>query len=169
MASRGFYLSKFMTQREIANTFTDEPVSIGSVRIPKLGWLGKKLGFTRTLELQVHGLPAGKVEMIGAELFDMLGEDAIIDKNQSDQINLLLKNNIDPIVRVVALGCSRGSQKPSPELEKAVKFQFTNAQLLNAFQEVYRRLDLEPFFGIMVLAKSLKLSFFPDQEVPGQE
>ena len=169
MASRGFYLSKFMTQREIANTFTDEPVSIGSVRIPKWGWLGKKLGFTRTLELQVHGLPAGKVEMIGAELFDMLGEDAISDKNQSDQINLLLKNNIDPIVRVVALGCSRGSRKSSPELEKAIKFQFTNAQLLIAFQEVYRRLDLEPFFGIMVLAKSLKLSFFPDQEAPGQE
>lgn len=158
-----------MTQREISNVFTDVPVSVGSVKIPKWGWLGRKLGFARTLELQVHGLPAGKVEMIGAELFDMLGEDAISGKNQSDQINLLLKNNIQPIIRIVALAVSRGTPLPSKDLEDAIKFQLTNAQLLNAFQEVYRRLDLEPFFGIMVLAKSLKLSFFPDQEARGQE
>ena len=158
-----------MKQKEIAEVVADIPTDIGAVRISYGGWLGRKLGLKRRMMLSVAGQPNGKVELIGAELFDMVGEDALKKLNQSDQINLLLKQNIGPVVNIIALAVCRGEKMPSRDLIKAIKFGLTMEQLETAFNEVYRRLDLKAFFGIMGFAKSLQLNLFQDQEVHSQE
>lgn len=158
-----------MKQKEIADVVTDKPTEIGTVRISYGGWIGRKLGLKHRVPLSVAGQPNGKVELIGAELFDMAGEDALSKLNQTDQINLLLKQNIAPVVRIIALAVCRGDKMPSRELVDAIRFSFTMEQLKTAFYEVYRRLDLKAFFGIMGFAKSLQLNLFQDQEVHSQE
>ncbi len=158
-----------MKQKEIADVLTDTPTEIGTVRISYGGWIGRKIGLKRKATLTVAGQPNGKVELIGAELFAMLGEDALKKLNQTDQINLLLKSNVTPIVNIIALAVCRGDKMPSRELVNAIRFSFTMEQLEIAFYEVYRRLDLKAFFGIMGFAKSLQLNLFQDQEAPSQE
>lgn len=158
-----------MKQKEIADVLTDTPTEIGTVRLSYGGWIGRKLGLKRRVALTVAGQPNGKVELIGAELFSMLGEDALKKLNQTDQINLLLKSNVTPIVNIIALAVCRGAKMPSRELVDAIRFSFTMEQLETAFYEVYRRLDLKAFFGIMGFAKSLQLNLFQDQEAPSQE
>lgn len=158
-----------MKQKEIADVLTDAPTEIGTVRLSYGGWIGRKLGLKRRVALTVAGQPNGKVELIGAELFAMLGEDALKKLNQTDQINLLLKSNVTPIVNIIALAVCRGDKMPSRELVDAIRFSFTMEQLETAFYEVYRRLDLKAFFGIMGFAKSLQLNLFQDQEAPSQE
>lgn len=158
-----------MKQKEIAEVVADLPTEIGTVRMSYGGWLGRKLGLKRRISLSVAGQPNGKVELIGAQLFDMAGEDALKKLNQTDQINLLLKSNITPVVNIIALAVCHGDKMPSRELVNAIKFGLTMEQLEKAFYEVYRRLDLKAFFGIMGFAKSLQLNLFQDQEVPLQE
>ena len=158
-----------MKQKEIADVVTDTPTEIGTVRLSYGGWIGRKLGLKRKVTLTVAGQPNGKVELIGAELFAMLGEDALKKLNQTDQINLLLKSNVTPIVNIIALAVCREDKMPSRELVNAIRFSFTMEQLETAFYEVYRRLDLKAFFGIMGFAKSLQLNLFQDQEAPSLE
>ena len=158
-----------MKQKEIADVVTDKPTDIGTVQISYGGWIGRKFGLKRRMTLTVAGQPNGKVELIGAELFDMVGEDSLKKLNQTDQINLLLKQNITPVVKIIALAVCKGDKMPSTELINAIKFSFTMEQLETAFYEVYRRLDLKAFFGIMGFAKSLQLNLFQDQEAPSQE
>src|SRR5690606_23426644 len=158
-----------MKQKEIADVLTDTPTEIGTVRLSYGGWIGRKLGLKRKVTLTVAGQPNGKVELIGAELFEMLGEDALKKLNHTDQINLLLKSNVTPIVNIIALAVCREDKMPSRELVNAIRFSFTMEQLETAFYEVYRRLDLKAFFGIMGFAKSLQLNLFQDQEAPSLE
>lgn len=158
-----------MKQREIASVYTDQPTDIGTVRLPKWGWIGKKFGIHRKVSLAIKGQPTGKVELIAAELDDMLGAKDIKELNQADQINTLLRNNVTPLVKIIALAVSPEDKMPSPDLIKAIKFQFTTPMLANAFNEVYRRLDLTTFFDIMTLAKNLSLSLIPETELRGQD
>lgn len=136
--------------------------------LPKWGIIGRWLGFRSRVALTISELPVGKVQLIAAELDDMLGADAIENMAQSDQINKLLRENLPRVVRVIALAVCRGSDMPSPTLYSAISDQLTMTQIHDAFIEVYRRLDLTPFFSILGLAKSLNLSLIPDQEADGQ-
>lgn len=158
-----------MKQKEIADVLTDTPTEISSVRMSYGGWIGRKLGLKRRITLSVAGQPNGKVELIGAELFEMVGVDSLDKLNQTDQINLLLKENITPVVRIIALAVCKGDKMPSRDLVDAIRFSFTMEQLETAFYEVYRRLDLKAFFDIMGFAKSLQLNLFQDQEAPSRE
>src|SRR5690606_2259263 len=157
-----------MKQREIAETFADVSKEVGSVMLPKWGIIGRWLGFRSRVALTISELPVGKVQLIAAELDDMLGADAIENMAQSDQINKLLRENLPRVVRVIALAGCRGSDMPSPTLYSAISDQLTMTQIHDACIEVYRSLDLTPLFSILGLAKSLNLSLIPDQEADGQ-
>lgn len=157
-----------MTQREIANTFADQPTTIGVVRVPKWGIIGRLLGLYRTKELSIAGLPLGKVQLIAAEFDDMLGGKAVEGMIQSDQINLLLKSNLPQLIKVIGMAVSKGAKMPSRDLMTALNEQFTMPELAEAISEVYRRLDLSTFFGILALTKSLNLSDTQDPQVHGQ-
>lgn len=157
-----------MKQRELAETFADIPKEVGTVTLPKWGFIGRILRARKKHTLYISELPIGKVQLIAAELDDMLGADGIADMSQSDQINKLLRENIPRVVRIVALASCKGSKMPSPALLLAINDQLPMNTLQEAFIEVYRRLDLTPFFGILGLAKSLNLNLMPDQEARGQ-
>lgn len=158
-----------MKQREIAETFADVPKEVGTVLLPKWGSIGKWFGLQSRVALHISELPIGKVQLIAAELDDMLGVDGIVDMSQSDQINKLLRENIPRVVRIVALASCKGSKMPSPALLLAINDQLPMSTLQEAFIEVYRRLDLTPFFNIMGLAKSLSLSLIPEAEADGRK
>ncbi|MCL7987728.1 hypothetical protein M8998_07240 [Sphingobacterium sp. lm-10] len=158
-----------MTQREIANTFTDQPTSIGELRFQKWGIIGDLLGLYRKEELSISGLPLGKVQLIAAEFNDMMGGEQVEGMIQSDQINLLLKTNLPSLIKVIGIAASKGSEMPSKNLLYALNEQWTMPQLAEAISEVYRRLDLTTFFGIMALTKSLNLNDTQDREAHGQQ
>lgn len=158
-----------MTQRELANTFTDQPTTVGSVQMPRWGRIGKWLGWRRKMELSISGLPLGKVQLIAAEFSDMLGGADIENLAESEQINLLLKTNLPKLINVIGMAVCRGKQMPSGELIEAISSQLSMPQLAEAISEVYRRLDLTTFFGILALTKSLSLSSTPDQTAHGQQ
>lgn len=157
-----------MTQREIANTFIDQPTKIGVVRMPKWGVIGRVLGLYRTKELSITGLPLGKVQLIAAEFDDMLGGEEVEGMIQSDQINVLLKSNLPKLTKVIGMAVCKGAKMPSKGLLLALSEQITMPELAEAISEVYRRLDLTTFFGILALTKSLNLSDTQDPEAHGQ-
>lgn len=157
-----------MTQQEIANAFTEQPTPIGVVRVPRWGRFGAAIRLYRTVPLEIKAIPVGKVQLIGAALKDMVGADGLVGLSQSDQINKLLADNVGPLVTIVALACTSGKQMPSPAMIDAIASQMSMRQLEFAINQVYRRLDLEPFFGILSLAKSLNLNLFPEAEALGQ-
>lgn len=157
-----------MTQQEIAEVFTEQPSPIGIVRVPIWGRIGVALRLYRKIPLEIKAIPVGKVQLIGAALKNMVGSDELAGLSQSDQINKLLADNVAPLVTIVALACTSGSKMPSSHLINAIGAQMSMRQLEYAINQVYRRLDLEPFFGILSLAKSLNLSLFPEAAAPGQ-
>jgi hypothetical protein len=157
-----------MTQQEIAQAFTDAPTPVGTVKLPRWGRIGKALGLYKRVELSIKTIPVGKVQLIGVHLKDMTSLKDIQSLPQADQINTLLAENIEPLLRIVALAVSEGKTEPSKYLIDAMARQLTMKQVEMAIYEVYRRLDLTPFFDILSLTKNLTLSLFPDQEVRGQ-
>lgn len=157
-----------MTQKEITDVFTDAVSEIGSVRISKGGFFNRLFKRKKQIELSVGIIPAGKVQKIGTLLKSMADFRAIANLSQADQINTLLSDNIPPIIEIIALSVAGPKEKPCPELVSAISNQWGMQQIHTAFIEVYRRLDLQPFFDILSLSKNLTLNLFPDKEAPGQ-
>ena len=118
--------------------------------------------------MALSGLPLGKVQLIAAEFDDMVGGEEVEGMIQSDQINVLLKNNLPQLTKVIGMAVCKGAKMPSRDIIAALNEQFTMPELAEAISEVYRRLDLSTFFGILALTKSLNLSDTPDPQVHGQ-
>lgn len=155
-----------MKHKELTNIFVDDTTYIGSVKLRRWSWLPF---FRKSTKLYIQPIPIGKAELIGSSLLDMTGVESINQLPPSDQINTLLANNIDPLVYIVGLAVCPKEERPNQHLLTAIREQFTMQQLAEAISEVYRRLDLSPFFDILSLTKSLTLNLIPEAEVPGQE
>jgi len=158
-----------MTQEEITKAFTEEHTYICDIHVPKWGVIGKWLGLQRRVPLNIITIPCGKVQLIGSTLSDMLGIKEVETLPQSEQINSLLAHNIQPIANIIGLASLKGKKKPSEEYVQSIMDSLSMDQLNYAMTEVYRRLDLKPFFDIMALTKSLSLNLFPEAEAPGQQ
>lgn len=157
-----------MNQKEIAKTFVDAPTPIGEISLPRFGKIGRLLRLTKRVELKVYGLPIGKVQLIGAKLYDMAGEQDVDKLSTPEKINHLLKHNLPMLIEIIGLAVCKGSKMPSKALLDAISSQMTMEQLADAFSEVYRRLDLTNFFNILGLAKNLSLIIIQDKEAHGQ-
>lgn len=157
-----------MTQKEIAEAFSDTSTEIGSVSIKRTDFFGKLFGKRTNTTLSVGIIPAGKVEQIGHILKSMTNFEGIANLSQADQINTLMSENITPIIKIIGLGCSGTREQSDPKVLTAIGYQWGTRQLYTAFIEVYRRLDLQPFFDILTLSKNLNLSLFQEEEPRGQ-
>jgi len=156
-----------MTQQEIADTFIDSPTNIGSIVLPKRGLINKILKRTHSINIEVGPIPVGKVQQIGALLKQMTNIESIQKYSQADQINILLSDNINPILQIIAIAISK-TRGFEIETFTAISEQWSMSLIYKAFIEVYRRLDLSSFFDIMALSKNLTLNLFPDPEALGQ-
>lgn len=156
-----------MTQQEIADTFIDTPTHIGSIVLPKGGLVNKIFKRTDSIDIEVGPIPVGKVQQIGVLLKQMTNFESIQKYSQADQINILLSDNINPIVHIIAIAISK-TRSFEVETLTAISDQWSMSLIYKAFIEVYRRLDLASFFDIMALSKNLTLNLFPDPEVLGQ-
>jgi len=155
-----------MKQKEITSTFVDEPTYLSTVKLRRYTWLPY---FHKNVDLYIQPISVGKAELIGSVFLGMTGINDITDLSQSDQINKLLTDNIKPLVNAVGLAVCPGAKRPSEELLNAICNQISMTKLEGAITEVYRRLDLSPFFGILSLTKSLTANLILDQDPHGQE
>ncbi|EFK57360.1 hypothetical protein U0038_17485 [Sphingobacterium spiritivorum] len=156
-----------MTQQEIADTFIDSPTHIGSIALPKGGLINKILKRTHSIDIEVGPIPVGKVQQIGVLLKQMTNLESIQKYSQADQINILLSDNINPILQIIAIAISK-TRRFEVDTLTAISEQWSMSLIYKAFIEVYRRLDLSSFFDIMALSKNLTLNLFPDPEALGQ-
>lgn len=161
-------LSPLEVQRLIVKTFNDHPDELGEVALPRTDFFGKLFKRKRTIKLQLRGISSGVSQDIALRLMEMMGAKDIEGLPSSDQILTLLGNNTKALTDAIAMGIQNDTTKPYEELSKAILYQFTNGQIHEMLKLVYGRLDLEPFFGSLTLARSLVLNLTQDREPLGQ-
>ncbi len=161
-------LTPLEVQRLIVKTFNDHPDELGEVTFPRTDFLGKLFRRKRTIKLQLRGISSGVSQDIALRLMEMMGAKDIEGLPSSDQILTLLGNNTKALTDAIAMGIQNDTDKPYDELSRAILYQFTNGQIHEMLKLVYGRLDLEPFFGSLTLARSLVLNLTQDREPLGQ-
>lgn len=161
-------LTPLEAQRLIVKTFNDHPEQLGEVIIPRTDFLGKLFRRKRTVQLLLRGISAGVSQDIALRLMEMTGAKDIQKLPPSDQIFTLLKDNVAGLTDVIAMAINNNPSASSQELSIALRYQFTNGQINAMFRMVYGRLDLEPFFDSLTLARSLVINLTQDKEPLGQ-
>ncbi len=161
-------LTPLEAQRLIVKTFNDHPEQLGEVTLPRTDFFGKLFKRKRTVSLQLRGISAGVSQDIALRLMEMTGAKDIQNLPSSDQIFTLLRDNVTGLTDVIAIAINNNPATPSQELSIALRYQFTNGQINAMFRMVYGRLDLEPFFDSLTLARSLVINLTQDKEVLGQ-
>lgn len=161
-------LTPLEAQRLIVKTFNDHPEQLGEVTFPRTDFFGKLFRRKRTVQLLLRGISAGVSQDIALRLMEMMGAKEIEGLPSADQILTLLGNNTKPLADAIAMGIQNDTDKPYEELSRAILYQFTNGQINAMFRMVYGRLDLEPFFDSLTLARSLVINLTQDKEALGQ-
>lgn len=149
------YISGLM-QTELTNILADEPQVIGTipVEVPSKGlrrWTDR-VGLTkprtaeRTLELTL-------AKMLTFQRITSLVSQ--LDLDVDSHYDNFARNA--PILAVIIATAIHNKPEPVPdELAEAILTNFTNAQLKNAADQVYRGLDYDPFYDTMGLLLNLR-------------
>lgn len=161
-------LTPLEAQRLIVKTFNDHPEQLGEVTLPRIDFFGKLFRRKRTVQILLRGISAGVSQDIALRLMEMTGAKDIQNLPSSDQIFTLLRDNVAGLTDVIAMAINNNPSAPSQELSIALRYQFTNGQINAMFRMVYGRLDLEPFFDSLTLARSLVINLTQDKEALGQ-
>ncbi len=161
-------LTPLEAQRLIVKTFNDHPEQLGEVTLQRIDFFGKLFRRKRTVKLLLRGISAGVSQDIALRLMEMTGAKDIQNLPSSDQIFTLLRDNVAGLTDVIAMAINNNPSEPLQELSIALRYQFTNGQINAMFRMVYGRLDLEPFFDSLTLARSLVINLTQDKEALGQ-
>lgn len=156
-------------QKEIIEAILDEPVLLATVK-PKRTWRDRILFRTpKETSLYIKGATASTMFKI-TELLLSIKQTSDVKDNEG-QIYDLMNSNIKHIVQFLAIAIHNAPGNPSPELIHTLNNRFTIEQLQAMASVAYRRLGIEPFFGIMGLLRSpeLKIVSTPDRTAPGQD
>jgi hypothetical protein len=161
-------LTPLEAQRLIVKTFNDHPEELGEVTLPRNDFFGKLFKRKRIVAIQLRGISSGVSQDIALRLMEMMGAKDIEGLPSSDQILTLLGSNTKPLADAIAMAIQNDTDKPYDDLSRAILYQFTNGQIHEMLKLVYGRLDLEPFFGSLTLARSLVLNLTQGKELLGQ-
>ena len=151
-------LTPLEAQRLIVKTFNDHPEELGEITLPRTDFFGKIFRRKRTVQILLRGISAGVSQDIALRLMEMTGAKDIQNLPSSDQIFTLLRDNVAGLTDVIAMAINNNPASPLQELSIALRYQFTNGQINAMFRMVYGRLDLEPFFDSLTLARSLVIN-----------
>ncbi|MBE8712536.1 hypothetical protein [Sphingobacterium hungaricum] len=135
-------------QKEIVQTITDQNKFIRKVKITYATWWQKLFSFLFILpkykRLYLSDLWPATVFKLLAILTDLK-----VHKSKQDiDIYSMIQHNIPLFIEFLATGINNKSGKNPQWLIDAINYQFSNEELLTYIIEVYRRLDVETFFGI---------------------
>lgn len=161
-------LSPLEAQRLIVRTFNDHPDLLGEVVLPRTDFFGKIFRIRRKVTLELRGISSGVSQDIALRLMEMTGAKEIAGLPSSDQIFTLLKDNVSGLTDVIAMAINNDPNGDFNSLSIAIRYAFTNGQINEMFRMVYGRLDLEPFFDSLTLARSLVINLTQDREPLGQ-
>ncbi len=161
-------LSPLEAQRLIVKTFNDHPDQLGEVILPRTDFFGKIFRLKRKVSLELRGISSGVSQDIALRLMEMTGAKDIQNLPSSDQIFTLLRDNVAGLTDVIAMAINNNPSIPAEQLSIAIRYAFTNGQINEMFRMVYGRLDLEPFFDSLTLARSLVINLTQDKEALGQ-
>ncbi|WP_144036550.1 hypothetical protein [Sphingobacterium psychroaquaticum] len=107
--------------------------------------------------------PATVYRLLGT-LIDIKAERTTDDR----EVFEMLKGNIPLFIEFLAVGIHNAESEPPQWLYEALNYQFSNSELYDAVLEVYRRLDVETFFGITGSIREIRdLNLTLDPTVPG--
>lgn len=148
---------------KIIEAVLDEPVLLASVKVKEKWW--KK---AKTRDLYLKGATASTMYKITELLLSIRTTSKVQDSE--GQIYDLMNANIKHVVRFIAIAIHNDKGTPPKWLEDALENQFSVEELKAMSVAAYRRLGIEPFFGIMGLLRNpeLKMIDTPETTVLGQ-
>lgn len=160
-------------QKEIIEAVLDESDLIGSIKMPPrniseriLIWLRIKKPEMRNL--YIKGATAHTMFQISKLLLSLQRS----SNEQLDEFKIydLMQSNVSKIVMFIAISVHNSKGNPPDWLIDGLETQFEVEDLKAMVSVAYRRLGIEPFFGIMALLGRPELNLIGTQEteVPGQ-
>ena len=78
----------------------------------------------------------------------------------------IMNRNVGHTIRFLSIAIHNSDSEPPAWLVKALDTQFNMDQLQAMSKAAYRRLGIQPFFGIMGLLRNQELNLIDTQETP---
>lgn len=154
-------------QKEIIEAVLDEPVLLATVKQDRT-WFDRLL-FRKEKEtnLSIKGATASTMFKITELLLSIKQTSEV--KDSEGQVYDLMNSNINHVVQFLAIAIHNAKGDPPESLLSILNNNFTIEQLQAMASVAYRRLGIEPFFGIMGLLRKpdLKMTVTQDQTVHG--
>lgn len=157
---------------QIVEAITDQNHLVKKVKIKYFKWWQRLLSFLfilpRFRKVYISDPFPGTVYRLLGTLIDLK---ATVSDKDSQELALykIVQNNIPLLIDFVAVGIhNKNESKPPQWIYEALNYQFTIKELESLVSDIYRRLDVETFFGITIsLRKVQELNLTLDPEVPG--
>lgn len=155
--------------KEIAEAISDKKTFFKKVKIKYPVWWQRLLAFfyilPRTKDIILTDLWPATVYRLLAKLIDLKVSG---DKDDTEELTIykVLKGNLPILTDYIAIGLNNRVEEPPKWLYEAINYQLTPKELEFLANDIYRRLDVETFFGILAsLRKVQEIGATLDPEV----
>lgn len=157
--------------KEIADTISDRKILFKKVQIKYSHWWQRLFGFffllPKTKDIVLSELFPATVYRLLSILIDFKVKGDIGDTEELSFYKII-SNNLLLLNEFIAIGVNNNIEEPPKWLYHAINYQLTPKELEFLVNDIYRRLDVEIFFGIMgSLRKIQDLSLTLEAEAPG--
>jgi len=157
--------------QEVADTISDKKILFKKVKVKYNHWYQRVLAFLFILpkakDIVLSELYPGTVYRLLSILIDLKAKG---DQGDSEELSIykILKSNLPLLNDFIVIGLSNSQEEPPKWLYYAVNYQLTSKEIEFLVNDIYRRLDVETFFGITAsLRKIQALSLTLEAEAPG--
>lgn len=162
--------------KDIAEAVLEKPSFVKTVKVekkPSLNWFSKLLIF-----LHFKSIPSPEMEHKDLYIYPsrvdtvyalsgLLHEVSDLAKEQNSEHKLA--HDVEPLIsRIIAVAITNKGDKAPDWLINIIRTQFTPAELNVTAKEVYRRLDYENFFDIIISLKAVNMIDIQETGAPGQ-
>lgn len=158
-----------MIKQRIVQAVLDEPELVGTIKMPRITLLERlRLKSPEKRELYITGATPATMYKISALIGGLKTKS---DKEgTSAKVYDIIHSNIGTLVKFVAIAIHNKKGDPPEWLLDALHHQFPIEKLKHIADIAYRRLGVEPFFGIMGLVREIDLLNDPQEtEAHGQQ
>lgn len=158
-------MNKTETEKAIIEAVLDEPILLATVVEKHKWWKFKK---PTKHDLYIKGATASTMYKITELLLSLKLKSN--EKDDEGQLYDLMHSNVNHIVKFLSIAIHNSKGNPPANLVNLLENNFSLEQLQAMASIAYRRLGIEPFFGIMALLREpeLKMSITPEKKALGQ-
>lgn len=157
------------TKKEIVQTITSQKKFLKKV---KINYPSRAKRFLAMLRIIPKYRAIYISDLWPATVFRLLGvltDLKVSNTNEDVEIYQMIRTNIPLFIEFLAIGLHNKKSDPPEWLVDALNYQVSNEELLEYIIDIYRRLDVETFFGITGSLVSLqKLNPILEAEAHGR-